>query len=162
MMPAGRPKKLTPKRLREGIESFFDSISYERPVMERVNTGEKDSDGHWIFIETPVKNRKGQELKTTIYTQPPWKGDLYLHLGIHRSTWSRLAEDEAYKEICEEADARIESYWAKELDGKQANGAMKMLTSNFGWSDAQTLHVTGGIEDFLERLKSQGGGEQEF
>lgn len=161
-MPAGRPKKLTPKRLREGVEAYFDSISYERPVMERVKTDRKDADGHWIYEEIPVTNRKGQELKITIYTQPPTKGDLYTFLGIHKSTWSRLHEQDEYQEICEEAFQRIENYWARELGGKNANGASKMLERAFDWRAEQTIHMTGGIEDYLERLKDAGGGEQEF
>lgn len=161
-MPAGRPKKLTPKRLREGVEAYFDSISYERPVMERVKTDRKDADGHWIYEEIPVKNRKGQELKITIYTQPPTKGDLYTFLGIHKSTWSRLHEKDEYQGLCEEAFQRIENYWARELGGKNANGASKMLERAFDWRAEQTIHMTGGIEDFLDRLKDAGGGEQEF
>lgn len=144
------------------MEAYFDSISYERPVMERVKTDRKDADGHWIYEEIPVKNRKGQELKVTIFTQPPTKGDLYTFLGIHKSTWSRLHEKDEYQGLCEEAFQRIENYWARELGGKNANGASKMLERAFDWRAEQTIHMTGGIEDFLDRLKDAGGGEQEF
>lgn len=161
-MPAGRPKKLTLKRLREGVEAYFDSISYERPVMERVKTDRKDADGHWIYEEIPVTNRKGQELKITLFTQPPSKGALYTFLGIHKSTWSRWLEDEKLRPVCEDAAQRIENFWAGELNGKNANGAIKMLERAFDWRAEQTIHMTGGIEDYLERLKDAGGGEQEF
>lgn len=161
-MPAGRPKKLTPKRLSEGVEAYFDSISYERPVMERIKTDRKDADGHWIYEEVPVTNRHGKQLMITLFTQPPTKGALYTYLGIHKSTWSRLKEQEKYRDICEDAFQRIENYWAAELNGKNANGASKMLERAFDWRAEQTVHVTGGVEDYLKKLTDAGGGEQEF
>lgn len=157
-----KAKKITAAQLRKKIDRYFDEITYTRPLMEQVATEEKDKYGHWVFEERQVENRRGEPVELILFTKPPWKGDLYLRLGIHRSTWSRWKEDEELGPVCEYAELRFESYWASRLESKYAAGAKTMLSSHFGWSEAQTVHVTGGVEEYLQKLEVEGSGEQEF
>lgn len=97
----GRKKKYTPKALREAVSRYFDSISREVTVMEKLPTGKKDGWGHEIYEEKPVTNKLGEEVKITEYVVPPMLEDLCLHLKIHSSTWSRWSDKRKYPELAE-------------------------------------------------------------
>lgn len=79
----GRPKKYTERTLRKAVEAYFDSITREVAMTEKVDTGRKDADGHKIFENVPVINKRGEQVKITEYLVPPTVGGLCEALGIH-------------------------------------------------------------------------------
>ena len=69
----GRPKKYTERTLRKAVEDYFDGITREVGLTEKVDTGRKDSSGHKIFENVPVINKRGEQVKITEYlVPPPW------------------------------------------------------------------------------------------
>lgn len=70
----GRPKKYTERTLRKAVEAYFDSITREVGMTEKVDTGRKDSSGHKIFENVPVINKRGEQVKYTEYLVPPYRG----------------------------------------------------------------------------------------
>ena len=67
----GRPKKYTPRTLKTAVEKYFDSISREIAMTEKVDTGERDKSGHKIYKDEPVLNKCGEQVKITEYLVPP-------------------------------------------------------------------------------------------
>ena len=67
----GRPKKYTERTLRKAVEAYFDSITREVAMTEKVDTGRKDADGHKIFENVPVINKRGEQVKIT-WPPLPW------------------------------------------------------------------------------------------
>lgn len=97
----GRPKKYTKKALREAVERYFDSISREVTIKEKVDSGKRDSYGHIIYDTVVVKNKLDEEAKRTEYLVPPTLGALCSYLKIDQSTWSRWCDKDKYPEYQE-------------------------------------------------------------
>lgn len=95
----GRPKKYTERTLRKAVEAYFDSITREVAMTEKVDTGRKDADGHKIFENVPVINKRGEQVKITEYLVPPTVGGLCEALGIHRSTWAEYCDENTHPEF---------------------------------------------------------------
>ena len=132
----GAQKKYSKKALRAAVQAYFDSITREVVIQERVDTGEKDSWGHPVYKLVPVKNKLGQEAKRTEYLVPPTLGGLCIHLGITNSTWTRWRDKDAYPEyqaIIERVDERLIT-WRKEqvVSRKDVKGLIWDLEVNFG------------------------------
>ncbi len=69
----GRPRKYTERTLKRAVEEYFDSITREVGLTEKVDTGKKDADGHKVFENVPVINKRGEQVKITEYLVPqPW------------------------------------------------------------------------------------------
>lgn len=138
----GRPRKFqTPKALRKAVDAYFDAISYERDAVEKIDSGEKDADGHTIWKTVPITAKNGQVAKVLYWTQPPGICDLCLQLRIDRSTWARMEKQPGYAEVCAYARDRIEAYLAQRLDGKNTQGVIFNLTHNFGWKERRELSL---------------------
>ena len=97
----GRPRKYSKKALREAVQGYFDSISREITITEKVDSGKRDSYGHTIWDTVPVKNKLGELAKATEYLVPPTLGGLCAFLKIDQSTWSRWSDPENYPEFAE-------------------------------------------------------------
>lgn len=129
-----RPKKYTEKALRKAVDRYFDSISREITIKEKVPTGKKDSWGHEIFELVTVKNKLGQDATKTEYLVPPTFGGLCAYLQIDASTWSRWTKEvPEFKEIVERARDRILA-WRQEqvLVRKDVKGLIWDMEVNFG------------------------------
>ena len=96
-----RPRKYTKKALREAVQGYFDSISREITITEKVDNGKRDNYGHVIWDTVPVQNKLGNVAKATEYLVPPTLTGLCLHLGINSSTWSRWSDPKKYPEFAE-------------------------------------------------------------
>ena len=88
--------------------------------------------------------------------KPPTITGLILHLGLSRR--SSLAEYEKRPEFTytvKRVKSRVEDYYESQLTiGRNPAGAIFAL-KNFGWSDKQHVHHSGGINlSLAERLKS--------
>lgn len=95
----GRRRTYSKRALGEAVQAYFDSITREVTIKERVDNGKRDSYGHIIWDLVPVKNNLGEVAKMTEYLVPPTIGGLCLHLGISYATWSRWSNDDNHKDI---------------------------------------------------------------
>ncbi len=173
-------RKMKPEELEGLVRAYFDSISYEEPLMVRkpvLTENEKgqyvpamDVYGHEKYIYEPVKRKDGTPVMKTVWTESPSVIGLSLFIGVDRSTLYRWKENPgkgtlttSEKRICNiltHAWGRIEAYLtAKVEDGKAARGAIANLEANFGWKrrrevglDAETAQV---IEKTAEMTMGQ-------
>lgn len=81
------------------MEAYFDSITREVGMTEKVDTGRKDSSGHKIFENVPVINKRGEQVRYTEYLVPPTVGGLCEYLEIHRSTWAEYCDESLHPEF---------------------------------------------------------------
>ncbi len=130
-----RPRRYTKKALRGAVERYFDSISREIEITEKVDSGKKDSYGHVIWDTVPVKNKLGEVATAMEYLIPPTIGSLCIHLGINSSTWSRWSDPEKYPEyveIVEDVRQRM-IVWRQEqvLTRKHIAGLIWDLETNY-------------------------------
>lgn len=154
----GAPKKYTQKTLKEAVDGYFDSITREVAVMERVPTGKKDAYGHEITKLEKVKNKLGKVAKVTEYLVPPTLGGLCLHLGIDNSTWSRWRDPVKYpefKKVIAYVDQRLITWRTEQvLTQKNVRGIIWDLEVNFGCGKDQQP------QNEEVRVEIQGGDEQ--
>lgn len=132
----GRKKTYTKKTLRKAVTAYFDSITRVVKLTEKQDTGQKDSYGHTIYKDVPVKNRLGQQAEVLEYLVPPTYGGLCIHLGIVSSTWTRWKDKDKYPEfqtIIEEVEDRMVN-WRKEqvVTRKDVKGLIWDLEVNHG------------------------------
>ena len=136
VLTVGRRKKYTRKALSTAVQAYFDSITREIVITERVPTGKKDSYGHEIYEIQDVKNNLGEVAKKLQYLVPPTLEGLCLHIGIVSSTWSRWRDADKYpefQEIIEQVDERIIG-WLKEqvVTRDKVTGVVWALEVNHG------------------------------
>ena len=132
----GAPKKYSKKALKAAVQAYFDSITREVDITERVDSGKRDSYGHVIYDVVPVKNKLGQIAKMTEYLVPPTLGGLCIHLGIDSSTWSRWSDEKKhpeYKEIITGVKERLLT-WRQEqvVSRKNVKGLIWDMETNYG------------------------------
>ena len=132
----GRPKKYSRKALSEAVERYFDSISREITITEKVDSGKRDSYGHVIYDTVAVKNKLGEVAKTTEYLVPPTLGGLCSFLNIDQSTWSRWRDKDTYPEY-EQIISRVTEKlltWRQEqvVIRKDVKGLIWDLENNYG------------------------------
>lgn len=111
----GAPRKYDPKTLEKKVNKYFKSISREVEVKEKVDSGERDAEGHVIYDFVPMINQLGKPVTVTEYIVPPSIADLALYLGIHRSTWTNYCKDPEYFDTTTRARGRIFAYLNREL-----------------------------------------------
>lgn len=129
------PKKYGKKTLEAAVRDYFNSITREVIIQERVPTGKKDAWGHDVYELRNVENNLGEVAKRTEYLVPPTLGGLCIHLGIANSTWSRWRDPEKYKSfqsIIEYVDDRLLA-WRREqvLIRKDVKGLIWDMEVNF-------------------------------
>ena len=143
MVAVGRPRKYSRAALEAAVQTYFDSITREVVITERVPTGKKDSYGHEIYEIQEVKNNLGEIAKRVEFLVPPTIEGLCLHLGIHSSTWSRWRDDTKYKsfqKIIAEVDERIIGWLKEQVSTRdKVTGIVWMLEVNHGLSIEQKV-----------------------
>ena len=139
----GRPKKYTPRTLKKAVEDYFDGITREVGLTEKMDTGRKDSAGHTIYEDKPVKNRRGELVKVTEYLVPPTVGGLCEHLGIHRSTWAEYCDDRLHPEFSDTTTrtrGRMRDYLEMQLlTRKDVKGVIFSLQNNYGYTERREV-----------------------
>lgn len=139
------------EQLREAVEGYFKSISRLETVKELVNTGQKDSWGHFILEYKPVMiTRDGVSvpIMERVFHVPPTRGDLCSYLGISRDTWTRYCDREAnpkFAETTEWAEDQLRNWRDKELlkrSGKNIKGLIHDLAINYGVSEKKAVSLT--------------------
>lgn len=159
-------KKYTPRTLAKAVQRYFDSISREEPMTERIATGEKDSYGHPVFADQPVLNRLGEPVVRLVFLEPPTVSALCLALKIHRSTWADYARDPDFADTATHAQGVMRAWNEQQLltrPGKDIPGIKFNLENNYGYREKQTLAAIGmTVEEYLQSLDERGEGGQEF
>ena len=159
----GRRKKFTRKALREAVGRYFDSISREVEITEKVDSGKRDGHGHVIYDTVKVKNKLGETATVTEYIVPPTLSGLCSFLKIDQSTWSRWCDADKFpefKDIIEQTKEKMLT-WREEqlLTRKDVKGLIFDLENNYGYRERRDVKVSGSIEDLLKSLEE---GVQEF
>lgn len=147
-MKAGAPRKYkTAKALRLAVERYFDSITREVKVTEKIDTGERDENGHAVFIDVPVINKLGEEVIATEYILPPTVQGLANFLGIHRSTWDNYSDPDKHPEFFDtttRARGRMREWREQQIltrPGKDVKGIIFDLQNNFGMTDRREIEL---------------------
>lgn len=157
----GRPKKYTAASFQRACEAYFDSISYQKPVMR--GEMEFDADGYPVLDDfghpkikyKPVITTSGKEATETVWTEPPSLTGLCLYLGIDRATFSRYGthddekpeESERFCNTVTRARGRVEAYLESRLEDKSASrGAIFNLQQNFGWKEKKEIDLGAGAQ----------------
>lgn len=155
--------KYTKKALERAVREYFDSISREVEMTERVDSGQKDDKGHVIWNVEKVKNKLGEPVVVTEFLVPPSVQGLCRHLGIHRSTWWEYSDHQQHPEfapICARAKDVMQGYREEQLltrPGKDVRGIVFDLENNYGYAEKRSVDVSaGGIEEYLAKLAVQG------
>lgn len=163
----GAPRKFKSGRaFRKAVEAYFDGITREKNVTEKVPTGQLDKYGHVVYEEREVTNRLGQPVTVTQFLVPPSWGDLAEALGVHRSTLTAYLDEAEYPEFSDTARwarGRIHAYLERESltrEGKDLKGVIFNLENNFGYSEK--VDVQSGVEEFLRRCAESEDGGQRF
>ena len=142
-----RPRKYTPEALRRAVRRYFRSITRTSVLMEPVATGQKDEEGHEIYVQQPILNDLGQVIEVTRYLLPPTIADMCLRLGIHPSTWSEWSDREKhpeYAETVEHVRQTILAWNQRELlsrEGKDVRGIIFNLQANYGLSEKRETEL---------------------
>jgi hypothetical protein len=159
----GRPRKFTRLGLEKAVQRYFDSISREVTVTEKVDSGERDDHGHVVWELVPIVNKLGEEIRVTEYAVPPTVQGLCHSIGIHRSTWAEYCDPEKHPEFSDtttRARGLLREYLERELltrPGKDVRGIVFQLEMNYGTQESERP-TPGGVEEYLRSL----GGETEF
>ena len=160
----GAPRKFkTGRALRKAVESYFDGITREKQVTEKVPTGGLDRYGHPLYEDIPVYNRRGEPVTVTQFLVPPSWGDLAEFLGVHRSTLTAWCDATAYPEFSDTAmwaRGRIHAYLERESltrEGKDLKGVLFNLENNFGGGEQPDKGRK--LEDYLRDLPEEEGGQ---
>lgn len=149
-----REKKYKPKGLAEAVERYFDSITREVALTERVDSGRRDEKGHIIWVEKPIINRLGVPAKVIEYIVPPTVGGLSNFLGIHRSTWADYCDPEKHPEFSDtttRARGRMRA-WREEqlLTRKDVKGIIFDLQNNYGYAEKREIDLGAGAKKAVE------------
>jgi hypothetical protein len=161
----GRPRKYgSPKALREAVEAYFASISYEEPVIVRTPTGEIDDDGHIKYqakMLTEGTDGTGKPRTIVRYFEEPTTAGLYVHLGIDKSTWADYGKRHGYEKIVETARDIILARKVQNLNTRNSvQGIIFDLKANYGWKDRLEVTRVDGIEEYLARTEEEGEGDE--
>lgn len=162
-----RPRKYEDARkFDRQVEKYFESITRLKTVTEKKDSGERDGFGHIIWTEVPVVNRLGKEVQVIEYLVPPTIADLCEWLHIDGATWARYANPDKHPEFCEtitRARGRIQNWNEHELltrEGKDLKGIIFNLENNFGYAARAQVEMSGSIEQYLQAMEEQGGGQE--
>lgn len=129
---AGRKKAYrSAGALREAVEDYFDSITYEAEV--------KDENGKELY------NRNSQIITEIRYAIPPSIEGLCEHIGITTRTWRNYADYEQNPKlaaVAEEAKDRIKTWLMRELNTRdKVQGIRFNLENNFGMSQKHEMEL---------------------
>lgn len=177
MAVRGRKKKYdTGKQLQAGVDAYWNSISYQKPAVVSMPTGEVDENGRIKYATKMLTMNEdgsinwdgtGKPKTVTEFLEPPSVAGLCVFLGISKDTWAAYAKDEKLGTVCARFKLRMESYLVARLEGekgKSVQGVMFNLKNNFGWKDKVDVTQTSvglTLEEYLEQ-RAQEGAEQEF
>ena len=132
---AGRNRRFTPRRLREGIDRYFASIRRTVEATERVETGPK------TFEERPVISDTGEPIRYREYLVAPTLWGLCEALDITPAEWERLSDRSLHPEL-QEAVQRASGLmreWREQslLTRKDVRGLIYHLQNHLGGLDEQ-------------------------
>ena len=144
MARIGRPKKYSSaKTLREAVDAYIASISYETPAVVSTATGEVTEEGKILYTARLLKEGRdgtGPCLSVTNWLEPPSTAALCLYLGVSRSTWANYAKDEKLGAVVDYWETRYEAYLVGQLErGKHISGVIFNLQHNFGWKERREV-----------------------
>lgn len=143
-----RPFKFAkPSDLAEKIQAYFDSITVERQLTERVPV-----EGETIIVagnkvqkyETrPVLDASGEPVVRVEYIRPATVTGMCLFLGITRNTLKQYKKKDGFSDVIEMAKMRLENYLEEKLEGNCVTGIIFNLKNNYGWKDKVEQEITG-------------------
>lgn len=125
----GRRKKYeTAEKLSRAVSRYFNSIMYDKPMLDE--NGEQ------------IKALSGEPIVIKAYAEPPSIQNLCVFLGIDTSTWDNYREDERLKWVCNDTKLRIEAYLVGEVNKRdRPQGVIFNLENNFGWKKKKEVEL---------------------
>ncbi len=176
-------RKLTPDELEAKVEAYFDSISYDEPVMRRQLITTKDSKGndipvldqygHELYTYVPVKLKNGNIASRTEWTESPSVIAMSLFIGVDRITLWRWKENPGKKpeeltptekRICNiltRAWGRVEAYLTERSEDKNASrGAIANLQANFGWKKRSEVGLSADTTEAMKETVQLTAGQK--
>jgi len=143
----GRPRKYTDKLLRKELDRYFRSITREKTLTEKIDSGRKDSYGHTIWMTVPITNMDGEEVTQIEYIVPPTVGGICDFLHISRQTWCEYCDKNKHPEFLDtttQARERLRAWNEMELltrQGKDLKGIMFNLQNNYDYRERTEIEV---------------------
>ena len=153
----GRPRLYadTPEdieRWEKELQGYINSITYYKTVTAKQPSGEVDKKGNTIYIDKPVVNAEGEEVRELAFATIPSVIGLALYLDMNPETLSNYGKRDGFSNSYKKVMKLIEQEVANKLQ-TQANvaGLIFTLKNNHGWQDKKELEVTSKskLEDFF-------------
>lgn len=147
MAKRGRKTIYTPKRLKEGTEKYFRSISRTKPATELLPTGEVDRYGHPILEPKEILNDDGERIMMTEYILPPTVAGLCRYLDITHQTWANYCDEKLHPEFVDattRARERMRAWNEEQLltrAGKDVRGIIFNLQNNYGYHEKREVEL---------------------
>lgn len=136
--------KHTPEKLKAKIDAYFESISYETPVMHKRIGGFTNGKGKPMYYMKEAYDAEGNPLMQTEWVRPPTISGLCLYLGMPRTYFYEIEQKAEYKEMCEMARLRIEAYLEEQLCTRDmVSGIVKDLERRHGWDKPEESAQSG-------------------
>lgn len=116
------------------VDRYFRSISREKLLTEKAETGETDKNGKPVTEDRAVLNALGETVTVTEFLLPPTRRGLLYHLGLTEEDWHALARKAPHRTVVREAEARLADWRFQQilsLPGKDIKGLLFDLEQNY-------------------------------
>ena len=127
-------KQMSAAALEEAVDRYFRSISREKLLTEKTETGETDKNGKPITVDTAVLNALGEVVTVTEFLLPPTRWGLLHSLGLTEEDWHALSRKPALSAVVRQAEARLVDWRFQQilsLPGKDIKGLLFDLEQNY-------------------------------
>ena len=127
-------KQMSAAALREAVDRYFRSISREKLLTEKTETGETDKSGKPITCDTAVLNALGEAVTVTEFLLPPTRWGLLHALGLTEEDWHALSRRPRHAAVVREAESRLMEWRFQHiltLPGKDIKGFLFDLEQNY-------------------------------
>ena len=120
--------------LEEAVDRYFSSISREKLLTEKTETGETDKNGKPLMADSVVQNALGEPVTVTEFLLPPTRRGLLHYLSLTEEDWHALSRTPAKSAVVREAEARLIDWRFQQilsLPGKDIKGLLFDLEQNY-------------------------------
>ena len=127
-------KQRSAAALREEANRYFRSISREKLLTEKIETGETDKNGKPLTRDTAILNALGEPITVTEFLLPPTRRGLLHYLSLTEEDWHALSRKPGVSAVVREAEARLVDWRFQQilsLPGKDIKGLLFDLEQNY-------------------------------
>ena len=127
-------KQMSAAALREAVDRYFRSISREKLLTEKAETGETDKNGKPLTADVAVLNALGEPITVTEFLLPPTRRGLLHFLSLAEEDWHALSRKPGAGAVVREAEERLVDWRFQQilsLPGKDIKGLLFDLEQNY-------------------------------